>query len=347
MSAQSHSTTNNDRTDIPILLLYNVDLSWLPHEIEESRREVERLETSMREAGHPVTPQPVYDACLADVLRAHDPAEYVVLNWCEGVPGLPHSDALVAQTLETMNFAYTGSPPDVLALSQDKRLVKKVLSAQGVPTPQWRIYDTARPNGWKRFPAIVKPAYEHCSIGVEPDAVVLTPAELLRRIEYVLDTFNQPALVEDFIDGREFHVSLWGNGTVQMLPPAEMDFATFDNVRDRLCTYASKFDPQSVHYNQIKLLLPAPLTQDEYRHLEQTSLAAYRALGCRDYARLDIRLRDGVFYVLDVNPNADITSEGSMACAAEVAGYSYGAMGSHLINLAALRHPRWARTAHA
>jgi D-alanine-D-alanine ligase len=329
----------NDRTDLPVLMLYNIDYTWMPQEIEESVAESNRLQSAMQALGHPVTSIPISNADLATPLGNYDPNDYIVFNWCEGVPGIPHSDALVAQTLESMRFAYTGSTPGVLRLSQDKRQVKRLLDTHGVPTPQWRIYETAQPNGWNRFPAIVKPAEEHCSFGVTPEAVVMTHAELYDRIAYIIDTFHQPALVEDFIDGREFHVSLWGNGAIQMLPPAEMDFSAFSDVHDRLCTYSSKFDPTSIHYNQIQLRLPAPLSEDEYRRLEQTSIAAYHTCGCRDYARLDIRLRDGVFYVLDVNPNADISSEGSMACAAEIAGYSFGAMGSHIVNLAALRHP--------
>jgi D-alanine-D-alanine ligase len=332
-------SSNNDRIDLPVLLLHNTDLTWAPHELEEALGEVKQLELAMAGVGHPVTSVPACDAGLTEVLSDYDPDDYIVLNWCEGLPGIPHSDALVARTLESLNFAYTGSTPDVLALSQDKRTVKKLLDAHGVPSPHWRLCESAQVDDWDRFPAIVKPSGEHCSLGVTPEAVVMTENELRERVAYVLDTFQQPALVEDFVDGREFHVALWGNGTIQMLPPAEMDFSAFDDVHDRLCTYDSKFDSKSVHYNEIKLLLPAPLNEDEYRLLEKTSRAAYRVLGCRDYARLDIRLRDGVFYVLDVNPNADISAEGSIACAAEVMGYAYGAMGSRLVNLAAGRHP--------
>ena len=156
--------------------------------------------------------------------------------------------------------------------------------------------------------------------------------------------FRQSALVEDFIDGREFHVSLWGNGELQMLPVAEMDFSRFDDVRDRLCTYESKFHPGSRHYDGIQTLLPAPLAEAEQNLLYRTAQSAYRAYRCRDFARLDIRLRDGVFYILDINPNPDISSDASMACAAEAAGYSFGAMGSHLIRLAAARHPVFGRS---
>ena len=124
-----------------------------------------------------------------------------------------------------------------------------------------------------------------------------------------------------------------------MLPPAEMDFAAFNNVKDRLCTYDSKFMPGSPHYVGIGLQLPALLADTEYEQLQQTSTQAYKTIGCRDYARLDIRLRNGIFYILDINPNSDISADASTACAAEVAGYSYGQMISHIVNLAARRHP--------
>jgi len=332
-------TPTGDRTDLPVLMLYDLDRTWAAHEIEEAIAESDHLQAALQEVGHPVTPVIIYDTDLVTPLRPYSRDEYIILNWCEGLPGLPHSLALVARTLEELNFVYTGSPPEVLALGEDKREVKALLDARSVPTPQWRIYESAQPDGWGRFPAIAKPAQEHCSLGITPEAVVTSPGELRDRIAYVLDTFQQPALVEDFVDGREFHVWLWGDGTIEMLPPVEMDFSAFGDLHDRLCTYDSKFDRDSVHYNQIKSRFPAPLNKDEYEQLEKTALAAYQAVGCRDYARLDIRLREGVFYVLDVNPNADIGPESSLVCVAQVMGYSYGAVGSHLVNLATHRKP--------
>jgi len=178
-------------------------------------------------------------------------------------------------------------------------------------------------------------------MGVDKGAVVMSHEELRRRIDFVVEAFSQPALVEDFIDGREFHVSLLGDGHVTMLPPAEMDFTAFSDVRDRLCTFDSKFTPSSNHYKEIRLQVPALLDSSQAASLERTASKAYRILGCRDYARLDIRLRDGLFYVLDINPNADISYETSIVYAAEAAGMSYGAMVSYLVNLAARRHPRF------
>jgi D-alanine-D-alanine ligase len=327
-----------DRTDLPVLLLYNMDSTWTPLEIEEGFQEAGLLESVLREQGHPVKSAVVYNADVVTSLRGHDPNEQIVFNWCEGIPGVPHSEALIAEVLEALNFAYTGSPPAVLALSQDKRQIKMVLERCAVPTPPWCVYKSLEPAGWDRFPAIVKPAQEHCSLGVTSEAVVTTPAELRQRMAYVLGEFKQPALVEEFIDGREFHVTLWGNGCIEMLPPVEIDFGQFSDVHDRLCSYDFKFVAASPHYKKIDLM-PAELSQAEFTALEKTTTAAYRAIGCRDYARLDVRLRDGVFYVLDVNPNAGISLGGSLSYAARMGGYSYGAMGSRMVNLAAARHP--------
>jgi D-alanine-D-alanine ligase len=214
-------TTRKDCPTLPVVLLYNLDQTWAPNEIEEVRQETLKLESGLRQVGHPVTSVAINDPDLKTPLSPYAPEDHIVFNWCEGVPGIPWSDALVAKTLEAMNFAYTGAPPEVLTFCQDKYLVKCRLDQARLPTPRWGLYHTPASADWNCYPAIVKPSREHCSFGVTPEAVVLTPAELRQRIAYVLEEFRQPALVEDFIDGREFHVSLWGNGTIQMLPPAE------------------------------------------------------------------------------------------------------------------------------
>lgn len=324
---------------MPVLLLHNIDPAWDPDETDQALREVAAFESALRNTGRPLTTITVRNADLASCLHGYDPDGYVLFNWCEEIPGIPHSEALVPQTLEALKFTYTGSTPDVLTLCWDKVKVKQFMDLLGIPTPRWQVYDSAKTDDWDCFPAIVKPSREHCSFGVTTEAVVMSPVELRTRIAWIIDAFRQPALVEEFIDGREFHVTLWGNGIIEMLPPAEMDFGAFDDIRDRLCTYESKFQPGSRHYEQINLKLPAPLNESEYNRLQATSALTYRAFCCRDYARLDIRMRDGVFYIIDVNPNSDVSSEASMACAAETAGYTYGEMINRIIGLAAQRHP--------
>lgn len=327
------------KQDVPVLMVYDLDGTWEPGEIDETLAETRRLVAALRRHGHSVVTVPLPDADIAAQLAPYDPERYVVFNWSEGFPGVDRSDHAVASALESLSYTYTGAPGEVLALSRDKHQVKELLRAHGLPTPDWRLVPPGEPVEWAAFPAIVKPAYEHSSMGMTSRSVVLDADELAVQVAEVHARFGQPALVEEFIDGREFHVTLWGNGTIEMLPPAEMDFSDFADVRDRICSYDAKFSPDSESYRRIRSLIPAPLDADQYRDLEATCVAAYRAVGCRDYARLDVRLRDGTFQVLDINPNADVSKDTSFSCAAKVAGYSYGALGSRIVRLAARRHP--------
>jgi D-alanine-D-alanine ligase len=169
----------------------------------------------------------------------------------------------------------------------------------------------------------------------------MTETSLKNRIRYIIRRFQHPALVEDFIDGRELHVSVWGNRDIDVLPPAEMEFPSFKDVHSRLCTYESKFVSESQQYRNIKTLLPAPLSECELREVEQVCRAAYLLMGCRDYARIDMRMQDGLFYILDINPNADICPDTSTILAAEFAGYTYDDFVRRLVLLAAERHPKW------
>jgi D-alanine-D-alanine ligase len=328
-----------DPQDIPVLF-YNVDPSWTTREKDDVEALSRQLTQALARTGHPTESVALSDGSVADSLSSYDPESVVVFNWCEGVPGVPRSEPLVARELTALGFVHTGADSEALERAQDKRAMKDSLQELGIPTPRWRIYETPDPDGWDRFPAIVKAAYEHCSEGLTPESVVMDEDELAVRIHQVIAAFDQPALVEDFVDGREFHVSLWGNGTIEVLPVAEMDFSGFTDFHDRLCTYESKFVPGSKHYEGIRTLLPSPLSDAQIKPLSQVCREAYRAVGCRDYGRIDVRERDGVYYVLDVNPNADISSDASLACATEVAGYSYGETGSRIVRLASHRHPK-------
>ncbi|MGE5854959.1 MAG: hypothetical protein ACM34C_00215, partial [Syntrophaceae bacterium] len=159
--------------ELPVLLLYNIDPAWEPPEQDEAVTATQELIEALRQVGHPVTPVQVNDPDLRRFLSPYKPDHFIVLNWCEAIPGIAHSDALAAQTLEEMGFTYSGSPPPVLRLSGDKEKVKDVLLRAGVPTPEGCVCPTARRAQWDRFPAIVKPVREHCSIGITPEAVVM------------------------------------------------------------------------------------------------------------------------------------------------------------------------------
>jgi len=125
----------NSRTDLPVLILHNVDPAWAPPDIEDALEGVAELESTLRQIGHPVTNVPVNDANLYIRLRDFDPNKHIVFNWCEALPGIPNSEALVAHTLTELNFTYTGSTSAALALGWDKPNVKRLLDQWGIPTP--------------------------------------------------------------------------------------------------------------------------------------------------------------------------------------------------------------------
>ena len=332
---------NNSWKGLSVLLLYNLDPYWSRQDIQECQDAASLLTNSLVDSGHHVQEVCVQSAELETALEGFNPDEHLIFNWCEELPGIPRSEHMVAQTLERMGFTFTGAGSQSLTLGQDKPRVKRLLHKRQIPTPTWQVYLSTRKINWTRFPAIVKLAYEHCSYGITRESVVQSTSELVRRIQYVINEMHQPALVEEFIDGREFHVGVIGNGTLRVLPPAEIDYSSFDDIHDRLCTYESNYDPTSLAYQLTLPKLPVVLTKNQLSRLEKVVIAAYRAIDCRDYARMDVRLQDEAFYLLDVNHNPDISSDTSLALGAELVGYSYGQFSSLLVNLAAQRHNRF------
>lgn len=328
---------------IPVVLLYCVDPKWTTDEKDEVVRQSKQFGDALAQVGYQVSLVAITDDDIASKLRPFKPSKCVVFNWCEEIPGIEHSEWLVAKKLEMSGYTFTGASSDTLELAQDKYRIKVILDKAEISTPAWQIFNSTHVGNWNIFPAIVKPQNEHCSAGITPESVVTNSTELKKQISFILEKYSQPALVEDFIDGREFRVAVFGNETLTFLPVAEMDFSLFGKAEDRLCTYEAKFIPGSQHYEEIKTLLPAPLADNEIEMLQKVCGKTYRATGCRDYARMDVRLRDNIFYVLDVNPNADISIDASMACAAEEAGISYGQLGSQIVQMAAHRHPVFAK----
>ena len=323
------------RTDIPILMFFNMDfIEWT----EKDQRDVHELVLTLKEAminiGHSVTSVQLSDANIFDIFKNYDPDHYIVFNWCEGIPGIPHSFAKAAQTLEYLGFTFTGSSSLVLELTDDKCRVKEILDLKKISTPYWKVYPTSDIQEWNLFPAIVKPPLEHCSIGISPESVVTNQDDLRNQAAYVIEEFHQPAIVEEFIDGREFQVGIWGNTEPEVLPPVEADFSLLEDPRDHLCTVDSKDDPTSYRYQKWNMIVPAPLNSKENGRLNQLCKDAYQAIGVRDYARMDVRYKDGVFYILDVNTNPYIGPECGLIKAAELVGYSYGEFGSQLVNFA-------------
>ncbi len=324
-----------------ILILSNEDNTWTPADYAEVDLEIARMQNGLIEQGFQTEVFTVRHSVRNELGRqACYPRErWLVFNWCEQYYDRPWTDAEIAGELEQLGYTFTGAGAADMHLSMDKARVRRRLAAAGVPVPQGHVYDEDNIAGWDVFPAIVKPANQHSSCGVSRRSLVENQIELRRQVRWVLDEFGGPAVVEEFIDGREIHVALIGNREVTILPPMEIDYSLFGDIHDRIYTNEAKFDKQQLPYYLTKFLCPAPLNAATRRRVEEAALAAYRLGGCRDYGRVDLRLRHGEPLVLDVNPNADLTFESDHAIGSKMLGWTYGQMAARIIECALERWP--------
>lgn len=236
----------------------------------------------------------------------------IIFNLCESVDGDPAQEMNIAGLFELFKIPYTGSRAFSLGLALNKPLVKSLLQQNGIPTAKHFVTSSTANlhlNGHK-FPMIVKPSREDASIGITNESVVTNEADLKRRIEYVLDEHKQPALVEEFIDGREINVSVVGNDELITFPISEIDFTGLPEDYPKIISYNSKWMYKTVEFANTKAVCPAQnLTKKEESAIIETAKKVYRLLGAADYARVDMRVKDGVPYVLELNPNPDIASD--------------------------------------
>jgi D-alanine-D-alanine ligase len=195
------------------------------------------------------------------------------------------------------------------------------------------------------FPLIVKPPQEDASIGITQASVVHNVGELLTQMGEVQSRYQQPPLVEQFIDGREFYVGVIGNADAHALPPLEMDFTGFPDDRPRIASWAAKWgetgESDGAEFSGTRTIRPENLSPELDEKLRTTAVEAFRALRLRDYARVDMRASaEGDVYVIEVNPNCYLEQTSEFARAAAEDGMSYDALIARLIELARARYAR-------
>jgi D-alanine-D-alanine ligase len=255
-------------------------------------------------------------------VREVNPA--ALINLCEGYYGRPQWESNVAGIFELLGLAFTGNSAKTLALCQDKFKAKAVLRAAGLPTaPAQLMLEGTEPLELK-FPLIVKPNSEDASLGIYPESVVRDEDALRRQVRRCLENYKQPVLVEAFIDGREFNVSVMENGGVTPLPVSEIDFSALPKDMPKILGYEAKWFEDNPLYQKTPPVCPAPIDDETRAQLQGLAAAAFRTMGCRDYARVDFR-RDakGRPFILEVNPNPDISTNAGYARALKAAGIAY------------------------
>ncbi|MCK9281022.1 MAG: ATP-grasp domain-containing protein [Melioribacteraceae bacterium] len=251
----------------------------------------------------------------------------VIFNLVEIFRDQPRLETAFTGLFELMGIAYTGASPLALATCQNKTLTKRIVSAFGIRTPKFKFIDEIK-TSYKHglhYPVIVKPAWEDASVGIENESIVLNHFDLIKRIEYVFCEYKQPVLLEEFIQGRELNVAVFGDNEPKALPISEIDFSKMPAHLYNIVSYQAKWDPFHEAYHKTIPICPARLSNKIRKEAEKMAIACFKAMGCRDYARIDMRLskNDGQLYVLEVNPNPDLTEDAGLMRSSRQAGISY------------------------
>jgi len=328
-----------------IAVLHNVDYEDSLPETDPAwaaRAEVGRVATAvasaLSDAGHDAHLVTI-DGDLASLRDTLVELEAdCAFNLCESMVGDARLESAVPLLLELLGIPFTGSPPEALSFGLRKDRVKQRLEAAGIPTPAGRVLSRPDDPCDLAFPLIVKPVREDGSVGIWSTSVVGDAASLRRAVEAVVTSLRQPCLVEQFIDGREFNVALLGHPTPRVLPLSEIDFAGLPEDAPRIVSYDAKWNSGSVDdLGTVPVMhpsLPGPVAA----RVRRVAADAFRAVGVRDYGRVDVRLAStGVPYVVDVNPNCDLSPNAGMARAAAAVGIDYSALVGLLVRYALRR----------
>lgn len=249
----------------------------------------------------------------------------VIVNFVESVEGISTYEYCMAGLFELLNVEFTGNRPICLGNCLNKSRAKDILLAHNISTPNaFVIYKNETLNKKSftlKFPVILKLLTEDASIGISEFSVVKDFDELKKQGEFLISTYNQDIIAEEYIDGRELNVAILGN---RVLPISEILFDGLPKGFPKIVTYDGKWIADTVYYENTKPKCPADLDSRLKKKIESIALAAFNALACRDYARVDIRLdENGIPFVIEVNPNPDISSDSGFARAAAADGISH------------------------
>lgn len=267
----------------------------------------------------------------------------IVFNIAEGLKG-ESRESYIPAICEMLGIPYTGSGVLTLALCLNKARTKEILKFYGIPTPHWQVFkskdDILDPHLESKFPLIMKLLHEGSQVGMSKDSVVYSEEDLRDRVACLVHEYQEPVIVEEFIDGREFTVSILGNEEPIILPIVEAAFETDQKTRlfvpdEPILPFISK----EVKINRkVRSVCPADIDEDLKGILEKTALNAYRALGCKDWCRVDVRMKKDTPNVLELNPIAGIDPSYLLPTAARVAGISYEQLINMILKFAIRRY---------
>ncbi|MBN1300945.1 MAG: ATP-grasp domain-containing protein [Melioribacteraceae bacterium] len=264
----------------------------------------------------------------------------LIFNFVESIEGDSDYESFVTGMFDIMQIPYTGNNSLSLGNCLNKRRTKQLLTFKGIKTPAFQVItikDSIKPGFIKiKYPIITKLISEDASIGISENSVIYNFEELKKQCKFLSMNYKKDIILEEYIKGRELNISILGD---EVLPISEITFNKLPKGLPKIVTYEAKWSPSSVYFNNSVPVCPAPLKAEVETRIKETAIAAYKALGCRDYARVDIRLnKNNVPYVIEVNPNPDISPDTGFVRSATAAGITYDDLLNRLAGFALKRN---------
>jgi D-alanine-D-alanine ligase len=328
-------------------------ITILAHVEQEGSKDVDdvvgQVRRALRNNGHKVDVLAIHEdvAKLYTSLRRRKPD--IIFNLMESFGDDDLGAVGVVGLLDLLHIPYTGGGPGEFYLREDKALAKKLLAFDEISYPDFAVFSPdadLETGGRLRLPLFVKPLRMDASIGIDAGSLVHSTEEMLRRINHIHTTVGDAALVEEYIEGREFFISVLGNLEAQAFPPIEVDFSGLPEDKPQILDSRAKWDEESVEYRGTQTVL-ADVPDELGARLQETALAAYRALRVREYGRIDMRLTPaGDLYVIEVNASCYLEKSSEFAVAAKAAGLDYDALVQRIVELALERHQTRRQRAH-
>jgi D-alanine-D-alanine ligase len=313
-------------------------------EAAEYRTEYDVI-SCLRQCGHEVRPIGIGDSLteLRTVLADWRPE--ICFNLLEEFDGIVTYDQHLVAWLELLRQPYTGCNPRGMMLSRDKVLSKQLLAYHRIPTPQFAVFRRARAiriPARMRYPLFVKSATEDASLGISQASIVDDAARLRERIAFIHEHTSSDALVEEYVEGREFYIGVIGNDRIRTLPPWEFIFGELKAGRAGIATRKAKWDRAYQARHGITSDVARDLPDGLAARLDKLARRIYRALHMTGYARMDFRVRaDGTPYFLEANANPNVEKEEDFAYAALAGGMDYAALLERIIALGLSYRPKW------
>jgi D-alanine-D-alanine ligase len=293
--------------------------------------------STLRKLGHDVKPLGVKSDL--GVLRSavEDWKPHIAFNLLEEFDGVAVYDQNVVSYLELLHVPYTGCNPRGLMLARDKALSKKLFSFHRIPFPDFMVVPQGRtakrPKGLS-FPLIVKSVTEEASHGISQASIVQDDVKLKERVEFIHANIGTGALIERYIEGREFYVGVMGNGHVHVLPVWELIMDKLPEDARRIATERVKWSRAYQDKYGIRSEEARNLSEGKAEEIQHLAKRVYRALGLSGYARIDVRMdAAGSVYVLEANPNPQISHDEDFSDSAEKDGYPYKDLLQELLNI--------------